>query len=634
MARILALFVALSLVLALPAGAGARAEAGAPNASASAKKKKKPVRCRKGYVRKRVKVKVRGSKRKRTVVRCVKKRRRPAPRPTAPAPSATPPASSPPRPRRWSRAEWEATLSEARYAVAAPVTHYIDAPDGTQLSLTVHLPEGVAPGTRIPTLMQMTPYRPLDQAAGGYADFTYYVERGAAYVEADERGTGGSAGCLDFGGSADRADAVAFATWIRSQPWSNGRIVTDGVSHPGMGSVVAHAAIPGLTGALAHAPVVSYYQDEWYQGAKFEDQNNGPLYEAIEAAPPLPPEFADPDALKNQAATCRGETTLDFAPYDGPFGPSWADRDLSRHLPSDRKPILLTHGFIDLNVHPDHSQMYWDALPADYPKYAIFGWWYHGYPDFGVDEFADARHRWMDWLLFGTANGMEAEPHVLVQDSRLRWWEGEQWPLEASERVTLHTSGEALSPTPGASASATYPDSLNPVRGEWEGAHVAFRSGPLDADRLVNGAPVVDLVGSSSATSTKWVVYLMDEAPDGSWQRISHGYADSHSWKSEDTWTDLEPGRPYTWKVKLMPTAVVVAKGHRVTLVIASQDSSNNSVCLDDHKEGCYSPSGIYPALTAGRAENTVITGLGGTSVQLAWADPAKLRRAPYPASE
>ena len=32
-----------------------------------------------------------------------------------------------------------------------------------------------------------------------------------------------------------------FANWIRSQDWSNGVIVTDGVSHPGMGSVVAHA---------------------------------------------------------------------------------------------------------------------------------------------------------------------------------------------------------------------------------------------------------------------------------------------------------------------------------------------------------------------------------------------------------
>ena len=52
-------------------------------------------------------------------------------------------------------------------------------------------------------MLQLTPYRPLDQLLGGYGDFEFFVRRGAAYVEADERGTGGSGGCPDFRNVAD-----------------------------------------------------------------------------------------------------------------------------------------------------------------------------------------------------------------------------------------------------------------------------------------------------------------------------------------------------------------------------------------------------------------------------------------------
>ena len=613
----------LAAVLLAPAAPAAEAAKPRKPTSCKTKKAKKTQRCR--AIRKCPAA--RKAKSRRAQDRALKKcrRRRPVAKPQLPV---LPPPPQPPR--RWTTDEWQATLTEPIYNGVVTTTHYIQSADGTQLSLTVHLPEGLPSGAKIPTLMQMTPYRPLDQALpGSLDDYLFFVERGAAYVEADERGTGGSEGCLDFGGSADRADAVAFAEFIRKQPWSDGRIVTDGVSHPGMGSVVAHAAIPNLTGAIAVAPVVSYYQDEWLQGAKFEDQFNGPAYEGIESAPPLPPEFADPNALKAQAASCRGQTTADFTPVDGPFTDIWKDRDLSRHTPAERKPILLVHGFEDVNVHTDHSQLYWDALPADYPKHAIFGWWAHEYPTMPAAEYRLLRHRWMDALLFARENGLGAEPRVLVQDSRGDWHEGHDWPLEQSERVTLAPAADGrLTGTTPAPGEASYDDAPGAVRGSWEGASVVFRTDPLAADRLVNGAPELDLVASSTADQTKWVAYLMEELPDGTWERVSHGYADSHTWKSMDTWTAMTPGRPYRWTLKLIPTAVVIERGHRLALVVASQDSRNDprAPSFDG-----YSPSGILPATTAGQATNTVHLGPDATRVRLAWADPAATRRAPFP---
>lgn len=542
-------------------------------------------------------------------------------------------------------AAWLGNLSEPRFDAIVASLHRFAAADGTALSLTLHLPDGLAEGERIPTLLQLTPYQPLTarrsspatgtDATAAQGSWGQFVLRGAAYVEFDARGTGGSEGCLDFGGAKDRDDAAAVVAWIREQPWANGIVVTDGVSHPGMGSVVAHAAVPDITAALAHAPVVSYYRDEWYQGAKFENQLNGPAYQAIELAPSL---YLDAESLAAQAAPCTGTTTLDFEQPTGAHGALWSERDLSRHAEAARAPILLTQGFVDQNVHPDHVQLYWDALPDDFPKYVVWGWWYHGWPDMEehpAEAFSAMRHRWLDATLFGVDNGLWAEPRVLVEDSTGTWHEGRDWPLEPSETVTLFASASdgALSAVAGDDGAVSYADAAGVRRGEWAGAHVAFRTEPLAEARLVNGAPVVDLVASSDVESTKWVAYLLDEAPDGSWERVTHGYADSHTWNGEESWEAMAPGETYNWSIQLMPTAVVLEPGHRLVLLVASQDRSitlpdETRACWDDHRGGCYAPSGIRPAETVGRATNTVHTGADGTRVTLAWVDPGLTQKA------
>lgn len=544
--------------------------------------------------------------------------------------------------------DWKERLSTPVYDGIVSTVVQLEAADGTPLALTFHLPAGLAKGAQVPTLLQITPYQPLDAITAlprgasmppGWS-WSFFIERGIAYVAADARGTGASGGCLDFGGAIDRADAKLFVDWIREQPWSDGRVLTDGVSHPGMGSLVAYVADADLVGALAHAPVVSYYADEWYQGAKFENQFNGPLYQAIELLPP--PYVQDPAGALAQAATCTGRTTVDFEQPDGRFGPLWQERDLSRHLDQARAPVLLTQGFVDLNVQADHVQMYWDALPDDFPKSVIWGWWYHGWPDMDghpAGDFASIRHRWIDHHLLGLDNGLDAEPRVLVEDSTGVWHEGRSWPLEPSVAVTLRPApdGSLVEGFPEEGA-VTYRDEAGARRGAWEGASAVFRTEPLEAARLVNGAPIVELSASSTVDATKWVVYLVDEAPDGSWQRITHGYADSHTHGDESAWHAMEPGKTYAWTIRLLPTAVVVEEGHRIALVIASQDSAlvedaaepvMPAPCWDDHRGGCYAPSGIRPAETVGRAENTIHVGPGGTSVRLHWVDPALTAKPP-----
>ena len=260
----------------------------------------------------------------------------------------------------------------------------------------------------------------------------------------------------------------------------------------------------------------------------------------------------------------------------------------------------------------------------------------HAFAGAGGESFGDLRHRWLDALLFGRNNGLWAEPRVLVEDSTGRWHESNDWPLDGSSRVVLSpaANGSLLRHAPKA-GRVSYEDILQTDRGYFEnGGSAIFRSAPLSSTRLVNGAPEVKLVASSDQTMTKWVAYLLAEAPDGTWERISHGYADSHSWGKEDRWLEMEPGNAYTWKLKLLPSAVVVPRGHRVVLVIASQDDApypiSQSRCFSDYNGGCYDPTGIRPSPTAGRATNTVLTGRNKTEVRFDWVDPRKTAKPPW----
>lgn len=129
------------------------------------------------------------------------------------------------RGKRWSPERWRNSLSKPKYSGTDSSLHKVTAEDGAVLTLTLHLPQGLKPRTKIPTLLEITPYQPLEARRSSPvlgttrpgSDWSFFVERGAAYVQADARGTGGSEGCLDFGGSLDRSDARVFTKWIRKQ---------------------------------------------------------------------------------------------------------------------------------------------------------------------------------------------------------------------------------------------------------------------------------------------------------------------------------------------------------------------------------------------------------------------------------
>ena len=130
--------------------------------------------------------------------------------------------------------------------------------DGVRIAVDVWLPEGIEPGTRLPTMVRATRYWRargfVDAPIEGDSNFDE-AERwnGAEYalVLIDARGSGASFGIRRFELAEDEVlDYGEVVDWIVAQPWSNGRVGAYGVSYAGntaeMLAVNRHSAVKAV----------------------------------------------------------------------------------------------------------------------------------------------------------------------------------------------------------------------------------------------------------------------------------------------------------------------------------------------------------------------------------------------------
>jgi putative CocE/NonD family hydrolase len=147
--------------------------------------------------------------------------------------------------------------------------------DGVHLSTTIYRPK--APGD-VPTIFVRTPYnfnpwRDGELNTGRFRAPLEAVQRGYAYIVQNERGKFFSEGEWDILGPP-KTDGYDALTWIADQPWSNGKVGTQGCSSTAewqMGLAAldhpAHAAmVPQGFGAGVGRIGDWYEQGNWYRG--------------------------------------------------------------------------------------------------------------------------------------------------------------------------------------------------------------------------------------------------------------------------------------------------------------------------------------------------------------------------------
>lgn len=463
-------------------------------------------------------------------------------------------------------------VSAVRAAPASYVfeEHYFDSADRTELHADVWRPSDGVPRPVLMTITSYGSHSPPAPVGGGsrslgasepdpplFAKRVRAFEHGYVVVSVDVPGTGGSAGCYDFGGPGEQLAVKAAVEWAAAASWSNGRVGVAGGSYDGWTGVMALAMQPrGLVAVMAASPVVSPY-DTQYDGAvpTLITPLIGPTHEVTSLRPPMLPD--DQRYVRNQLPADRVCEDIVAAQHDpDPNSSFWEPRELAQRAAESDVPVLAYQGALDMNVTPEAMMNLVPGLDVEYLQFLQDE---HALPN-GV-AFARAE-RFFALHLLGEHSSV-LDPRVVVQEApSLRWRHEESWPpADAAPFVVGLRAG-------------TYID----ARGNWSGDvirigtnRVADASGSLPTGRGIwSFTPPLDrevhIAGSGTVTMTangperaRVVVLLYDVSPDGSALMIARGASVLGDGSLEI------PLAPQDWRVE---------RGHRLGALITASDDS------------------------------------------------------------
>jgi uncharacterized protein len=514
-----------------------------------------------------------------------------APTVTDPSPAGTAPTES-------SASATSTTVATAAIpAVLADRTKvlqslYVPMRDGVRIAVDVWLPETAADGP-VPTTIRATRYQRATQVESrapednpNYIEAKTWQDNGYALVVVDGRGSGASFGTRDFELATDEiVDYGEVVDWIATQPWSNGRVGSHGVSYDG--DTAEHMSRNGSKALVAIAPLFSdfdpyrqtvypggvYFQpfDQWLAFTTAMD-GNFTLLEAEAAAAGFDP------------ATVLAEFPR-AAPVDGPDGEALLAEAIVEHQGSAAQPLdaaefrddprwgasaIATHqAEIEASGVPIFVEVGWyDAgtVAGMLERFATFsnpmevtvGPWRHGgsqsvdttrvtQPTFPGLSLDDQFGRLVDFFNRYVRDGETAAPGRSMTFATLGtdgWQTTTEWPLPDITDKVLFLSGDALIDEP----SGTLPDPIalptiphtTGLGTRWLGqigggdidysgwgagaaSRHAFTSDVLNEPLTVCGFPVVSIDVSSTESDGVLIAYLEVVGPDDVASYITEG---------------------------------------------------------------------------------------------------------------
>lgn len=498
--------------------------------------------------------------------------------------------------------------------------------DGVVLRGDIYRPDGAE---RRPCILIRTPYGKRDDGDEGFVSFA--VARGYSVVVQDVRGRYASDGAFDPYRQEGR-DGYDTVEWIASQPWSNGRVGTAGLSYPGAVQWLLAAEAPPHLQCIFPAMCFSSARQFIYFGGAFDLS-------------------WIPWTANNIAPDRRRRLHLRGAQTTGQAREMWKKIATAsyRHLPLNTLPLLkdVAPFYYEWLDHPDDSS-YWNYAEiaskhgqVKVPSFNFSGWhdegygpvgattnfagmrhrggsaaaraprlligpWTHGEPtvkstrvgdrDFGSDAGLDYSALVLDWCdlhVRGIDRGLSKQAPVryfLMGENR--WREAQEWPLPGTMYAELYLrSGGQLTREPPAAnepADRYLYDPNHPVEDPHFEAGLGphdqrsiesrsdvkvFTSAPLTEDLEVTGQIEFRLWISSTAQDTDFFARLLDVEPDGTaWNLMSPTLEvlRTRYRHREDEPELMAPGRVYELALQLGRTGNLFRRGHRIRVQITS----------------------------------------------------------------
>ena len=435
------------------------------------------------------------------------------------------------------------------------------------------------------------------------AEINLWVPRGYIVVHSSSPGTGLSHGAPTVGGDNESLAPKAVIEWLTGKDngyttpdgnekvtafWSTGKVGMTGTSYNGtLPLAAATTGVKGLEAIIPIAPNTSYYHYYRSNGlvrspGGYPGEDIDVLYDFIHSGDEAKRAYNNKTVRDTEMAKGMDRATGDYNDF-------WAGRDYLNDMGPMKAALLMSHGFNDWNVMPEHSYRIYHAARSKGIPAKIY---YHQNGHGGPPPFS-MMNRWFTRYLHGVENGVETEPKAWIvreRDEPGNPTAYADFPNPQASDVGFYLKGAAPA------AGAMLPEKINTGQKETLVDNYSFPGSALaQADftnhRLmylspvlkeavhISGIPKITVKLASNKPAANLSVWLVSLPwTEGRNSKITdniitRGWADPQNHASIRKGEPLVPGKFYEVSFNLQPDDQIIAAGKQIGLMIFSSDA-------------------------------------------------------------
>jgi X-Pro dipeptidyl-peptidase len=432
-----------------------------------------------------------------------------------------------------------------------------------------------------------------------------WVPRGFAVVHSQSPGTGQSHGCPTVGGDNESLAPKAVIDWLNGRAkgyttaegdeevtadWSTGKVGMTGTSYNGtLPLAAATTGVDGLEAIIPVAPNTSYYHYYRSNGlvrspGGYPGEDVDVLFDFIHSRSPERRDYC--------ISTVReGEMNANQDRVTGDYNDFWAGRDYLNDIEGVKAATLMSHGFNDWNVMPEHSFRISQALKERGVPVQIY---YHQAGHGGPPPL-ELMNRWFTRYVYGVENGVEDDPRAWI----VREGDDRQEPTPYPDYPHPEASGARLHPEGDGNWTGTLSLMADADRGvgtvvdnfsfdggtlaaaEWSSHRLLYATPELGNDLHLSGVAKVKVRIAADTPAVNLSVWLVSlpwtDSESINDNIITRGWADPTNAGAEDIATPrggqpLAAGEFVDLEFALQPDDQVIPAGARIGLMIFSSD--------------------------------------------------------------
>ena len=429
-----------------------------------------------------------------------------------------------------------------------------------------------------------------------------WIRRGFIIVHSSSPGTGLSQGAPTVGGINESLAPKAVIEWLSGKDngyttpdgnekvkayWSTGSVGMTGTSYNGtLPLAAATTGVEGLKAIIPIAPNTSYYH--YYRSNGLIRSPGGYLGEDIDVLYDFIHSGAEDKRDYNNKTVRDEEMAKGMDRIKGDYNAFWAGRDYLNAMKPMKAALLMSHGFNDWNVMPEHSYRIYKAAEAKGLPVQIY---YHQ-AGHGGEPPMKMMNRWFTRYLFGIENGVEKDPKAWIvreKDLRSNPTSYRNYPNPAAADVKLYLGtggtnyGKLLLTKPEKQGSEKLMDDVSfsgsdLAKAQKSDHRLLYVSPTLKEAVHLSGLAQITVKLASSKPAANFSVWLVALPwSEGTGVKlmdniITRGWADPQNSKSLTKSAALTPGKFVQLKFNLQPDDQIIPAGKQIALMIFSSD--------------------------------------------------------------